>query len=260
MDVQLLALLRVQRELLREPRGFGRFQSYLKTMIGGDGELGLPLAAFNPMSKEHVGKVLDTLLAMDAERIAEDALQESVARLSCVEALRGMPVYRFGLVIADDAQGGWTNRYLFEAKDRFENRYGVRKGFITALMWSSEEPNAGRIRQESAGAIFRTAWLWMHGLPTTLGQMLWQEGMVSRFAGVAPEQSMDETSEALLLENMESSHYPTVMPCLYGDEVAESLGYERIGMSERGGMRYAASDKFLGDDDPVDVLRRGEQK
>src|ERR1700678_1444794 len=121
MDVQLLALLRVQRELLREPRGFGRFQSYLKTMIGGDGELGLPLAAFNPMSKEHVGKVLDTLLAMDAERIAEDALQESVARLSCVEALRGMPVYRFGLVIAAEARGGGVNPYFLRGKDRFKH-------------------------------------------------------------------------------------------------------------------------------------------
>ena len=254
MDVEILALLRVQRELLQEPRGFSRFQSYLKTMVNEDGELGLPLSAFNPMSKGHVGAVLDILLAMEAEKIAAAALQESIERLRRVETLHEIPAYCFGLVVADDAQGGWTNRYLFEAKDRFENRYGVRKGFIAALLWSSEEPTAERIRLETAGAIFRTAWLWTHGLPATLGQMLRQEGMVARFAGMTPEPLVNEASAALLRKNLESSHYPTLIACLYGDEVAESLGYDRIGMFDRDGMRYAISDEFLGSDDPVDAL------
>jgi hypothetical protein len=172
-----------------------------------------------------------------------------------------MPVYRFGLVIADDAQGGWTNRYLFEAKDRFENRYGVRKGFITALFWSSEEPEAEHVRLETVGAIFRTAWIWTHGQPVTLGQMLRQEGMVARFAGAVPKDRTDKIVAALVRENFDSSHYPTIMACLYGDEVAASLGYDRIGMTEWGGMRYAASDEFLsGGDDPVDALIRQEEK
>jgi hypothetical protein len=254
MDVTLLPLLKVQRELLQEPRGFVRFQSYLKAMVSGDGDLALPLSGFNPMSKVHVADLLDRLIAMDAEAIASDAVRESVDRLSGVERLCGMPVYRFGLVIADDAQGGWTNRYLYEAKDRFENRYGLRKGFITASLWSSEEPEAERVRLETAGAIFRTAWLWRHGLPATLGQMLRQEGMVARFAGRALENGTDRIVAALVQKNIDSSHYPTIMGCLYGDEAAESLGYAPVGMTPNGGLQYAASDEFLGGDDPVDAL------
>lgn len=260
MDVEMLPLLKVQRELLLEPRGLGRFQSYLKTMVGEDGDIALPLSAFNPMSKAHVGGVLDKLLGMEAETIAACAVRESIERLRRVEALRGMPVYRFGLVIADDAQGGWTNRYLFEAKDRFESRYGVRKGFITALLWSSEEPEPERVRRETEGAIFRTAWIWTHGLPKTLGQMMRQEGMVARFARAGSARGTDKIAATLVRESLDSRHYPTIMACLYGDEVAELLGYERIGMPERGGMLYATGDEFLGGDDPVDALIRQEQK
>src|SRR5260370_18323193 len=100
MDVELLPLLKVQRELLLEPRGFGRIQTYLKTMVGGDGDLALPLSAFNPMSKAHVGSVLDKLLAMEAETIAACEVRESVDRLHRVEALCGMPGHQFGVVLA----------------------------------------------------------------------------------------------------------------------------------------------------------------
>jgi len=254
--VELLPLLKVQRDLLDQPRGFARFQSYLQTMVGGDGDLVLPLAAFNPMSKGHVAAVLDKLMAINAEALATEAMRESAAKLCGVEALRAMPAYRFGLVIADDAQGGWTNRYLFEAKDRFENKYGLRKGFITALLWSSDEPDGERVRQATAGAVFRTAWLWTHGLPKRLGEMMRQEGMAARFAGAAREQSVEPSVAALAREHLESSHYPALMACLYGDDAAESLGYPRVGMAERGGLRYAASDEFLGDEEPVDALCR----
>ena len=80
--------------------------------------------------------------------------------------------------------------------------------------------------------------------------------MVARFAGMTPEPLVNEACAALVRKNLESSHYP----CLYGDEVAESLGYERIGMFDRGGMRYAISDEFLGSDDRVDALERQVEK
>jgi hypothetical protein len=255
MKLELLPLLQIQRDLLREERGPGRFQSYLNTMRDEHGELRLPLPAFNPMSKPHVAELLDRLIAMNAEGLAAEAMRESAGRLSGLAALQGIPSYRFGLVVADDAKGGWTNRYLFDAQDRFENRHNVTHGFITALLWSSDEPAPQRVRQETAAAIYRTAWIWRRGLPRTLREMLRQEGLAARFAGVASG-AVDAASEAVVERQLDSQDYPTLMACLYGDTAAETLGYGPVGASADAGLRFAASAAFLGNDEPVAALGR----
>jgi hypothetical protein len=255
MDLELLPLLDVQRELLNQERGPGRFQSYLKTMRDEHGELRLPLPAFNPMSKPHVAELLERLIALDAEAVAAEAMRQSGLRLSKIAALQGIGSYRFGLVVADDAKGGWTNRYLFDAKDRFENRHNVTHGFITALLWSSEEPSAQRVREETAAAIYRTAWIWRYGLPRTLREMLRQEGLAARFAGVAAV-AVDAESEAVVRSHLDTRDYPTLVACLYGDPAAATLGYGPVGASTDAALRFAASEAFLGNDDPVTALGR----
>ena len=251
--MELLALLRVQRELLDEPRGFARFAKYVQTMVGEDGDLRLPLAGFNPMSKAHVADVLDRLLALDAEAVAVAAIAESVARLRGVQGLPGLPRYRCGLVVADDAAGGWTDRVLFEAKERFENRYAARHGLFAVTWWSSEVPGADRVRSQTAAAIYRAAWIAKHGQAKTLADMMRQEGMAARFARTEEEPVAAEVVERVR-GRLQSRHYPEQIACLYGDAAARSLGYDGVGVSEWGGLRFAASRQFLGDEDAVEAL------
>lgn len=103
------------------------------------GELRLPLVAFNRMSREHIAALLDQLLAMNAEEMGCQAMQSAGELLP--EPAGALQV---GLVIADDAKGGWTNRRLFEASHQFESRYERRRGIITALLWWSEPPAMSR--------------------------------------------------------------------------------------------------------------------
>ena len=83
LRLELVPVLRIARDLYDVPRGRERFAAYLRTMIGADGELTLPLPMLNPMGKAPVAAVLDALLALDAEAIAQDALS-----LSCILADR----------------------------------------------------------------------------------------------------------------------------------------------------------------------------
>ncbi len=99
MTLELLPLLAVQRELLNTAPGPARFKEYLAAMLDEDGEMVLPLAAFNPMSKPHVTVLLDTLLAMGAEEGAQAALGEATRRLGA-----SSPALRVGLVVVDDAR------------------------------------------------------------------------------------------------------------------------------------------------------------
>jgi hypothetical protein len=95
MGLHYLPLLAVQRDLYRVPRGPARFRDYLRTMIDADtGDLALPLAAMNPMGKDHVPALLDRLLAFDADgegaratTEAESALNEALTRAGLALAL-----------------------------------------------------------------------------------------------------------------------------------------------------------------------------
>lgn len=49
MKLQVMPLLWVQRELYDIPLGRARFERYLDVMIGGSGDIVLPLRVMNPM-------------------------------------------------------------------------------------------------------------------------------------------------------------------------------------------------------------------
>jgi hypothetical protein len=41
---------------------------------------------------------------------------------------------------------------------------------------------------------------------------------------------------------LESTHQPTVIACLYGDEAAKELGYPPLGLSKNAGFQLALAD------------------
>ena len=64
---------------------------------------------------DHVAILLDALIGFDADAVGEAALA------SVRERLKDDPGrFRVGVVVADDAHGGWTNRYASEFSYRFE--------------------------------------------------------------------------------------------------------------------------------------------
>ncbi len=247
MTMTWMELLSVQRKLLDLPRGPERFRSYLEIMRRQD----VPLAAFNPMSKPHVAALLDRLLDIDAEAAGQSAMQEAAARLSS----SGPDALRVGLVVADDAQGGWTNRWLFEAKQNFENKYELAHGLVPVLVWSSDEPGREQIRIATSKAIYRTLWAQRRGAADTLRERMTQEGLASRFAG-ATVHADDLTPQAAsaIIQHLDTNHYGTIIACLYGDDAAEQCGFQPLALPVNAGLRFAASQDFLGDRNPVSEL------
>src|SRR5262245_55444093 len=106
MTIDYVPLLQLQRDLYRIPRGPERFNVYLKTMANEDRtELRLPpLVAMNPMGKDHVPQLLDSLLALDVEATGAQTSAEAASRVA-----EAPGHFKLGLVVADDLMGGWTN-------------------------------------------------------------------------------------------------------------------------------------------------------
>jgi len=237
MQLELILALKIQRELYAIPRGWERFWKYIATMTGGTDDLVLPIVGMNPMGHDHNAARLDELIALDAEGIAAGALAEAERRLANVNS-----ELKVCLVLNDDARGQWTNRYFTEAGYRFQSKGTLRRGFAIVPCWTSETWTADDAWRETLATIYRNVYRQCHGLPETLRQIMRPEGLAAVFAGGPPSAlEADDLaySRDVIQPHLDSTHFPTIFACLYGDEAATSAGYPPQGLSPRAGFGVA---------------------
>ena len=238
MLLEYVPLLQVQRDLYAMPRGGERFRAYLRTMIDPHTrDLRLPLVNMNPMGKEHVPRLIDELLDLDAEGIARQAVERAAA---VQRAVAGS--FRVALVVVDDVGGGWTNRYTNDYANRFATRPLRSRGWLTATVWTGDAPSRAHVREEAATVVHRAAYLSGHGDAASLGEILAQEGYAMARAGCrqpALEAAELAYTREALQPLMQRRDRPTVMACLYGDRAAQSLGYLPQGLSDYAGLALA---------------------
>lgn len=239
MDVEVLPLLAAQRRLLDTARGLARFREYLDTMLDDTGEVALPLSAFNPLSKAHVAAQLDTLLALDAEGLLRASLAAGLSRLSTPAGR-----WRAGLVVVDDAQGGWTERYLTDADHWFGGLGEVQRGFIVAYSWTGDPITVARLRAEALGALYRTLFKARYGIPSTLRDMLTLAGLAAHFAGLTYPVDADglAATRTILGPQLDTTSFPSQFACLYGDAAAVAVGYPPLGVPPHGGFAVALAE------------------
>lgn len=245
MKLSFLPLLHVQRDLYAMPRGMERFREYIKVMTDPDtGDLALPLVAMNPMGKEHVPALIDQYLALGAEKVAQEAVAEAAARITTASSKE----FRVALVVSDDLTGGWTNRWASEYAYRIEGAAIMKRGFITALLWTSEPASIEAVRATVLTSIYRVEFLQTHPAPRTLRGMLEQEGYAMARAGCStPALDADdlEYTRGVIAPHLDAQDRATVMACLFGDTAANALGYLPQGLSDGAGFALALSEARL---------------
>jgi len=255
MKLSFLPLLQIQRDLYAMPRGMERFREYIKTMTDPEtGDLALPLVAMNPMGKDHVPALVDEYIALGAEQIAEQAIDgvrrggsfsSAEAHSAKVEDALADRDYNVALVVSDDLRGGWTNRWTSEFSHRLESGAFLKRGFITALLWTSEPASPSRVRDAVLTSIYRAEYLQTHPMPKTLRGMLEQEGYAMARAGcTTPALEADDLAytRTMIEPHLDAHDRATVMACLFGDAAANALGYPPQGLSDRAGLALALDD------------------
>ena len=241
MTVEYVPLLSIQKEIYALPRDFGRFQTYLKTILSeaGDAVVHAPLVAMNPMGKEHCAAHVDALLALDAESVAARALQEAIAELPI--SIDTSLALKAGLVVCDDVGGGWTNRTASEYRaciDDGEDR--TKRPWLSIRFWTSEPPTIEGVSEAARTALRRAAYQRRHGGAKTLVEVLLQE----RFCAMdTPPLLADEFARVgnLLRPLLEtpSENMPVIVAALFGDDAAASLGYAPLGFRDEETLRWA---------------------
>jgi hypothetical protein len=238
MRLEYVRLLATQRDLYRIPRGPERFQEYLRTMIDPDTrELRLPLGAMSPMAREPVSEFLDGLVSVDAEEAGARATEEAAASLA-----EEPGAYRVGLVVADDAEGGWTNRAATELTHRRGEPALEQRGWITGILWASETYGPAEVREEVLTSIYRQAHIARRGPASTLRDLLVQEGNAMRTAGARNpvlEPHALVQARLTLRPLLDRQDRATFIAALFGDAAALELGHPPLGLPPRAGLAVA---------------------
>lgn len=243
MNLQYVRLLHIQRELYRLPRNLERFQSYLRTMLTPDRKdlTFPPLVYMNPLAKEHVPALLERYLGLGAEEVGAQVTEEMTQQLQNFEG-----DYQIGLVLIDDQAGGWTNRaaceYALCFPEKRPSHPSARQRWLSAVLWTSEEPSTQKIRDALRQCLCRWAYQTVYGCALTLREKLAQEGYVLTQAGCQEpylEEDDLEYTRIVLSDLLDATDMRTAIECLYGDEAASSLGFTPRGLSPRAGLAFA---------------------
>lgn len=241
MRCQLLPVVDRMVQLYRQPPGFNRFSGYLKILQKDTkGDLLAPVGGYNPMAKAPAVAKLLALSDLQAEAI----MGETLSQLSLPD-LPGEQgnTYSFALVLSDDLQGGWTNRFTTDFANKFRMQALVKRGLGTVVCWTSEVFSPALIRERTLESVFRLAYWVAHGKPWTLRQHFDQEVAVARDAQISPEPYLPDVRSlrAFLAENGDSESYSLIFNFFYGDQASESLAYPAFGITEQfAGFRLAA--------------------
>ena len=206
-------------------------------MLGNSDDIALPLRALNPQGKQHLNLRLDEMIAFGAEEVAAKTVQEAAERLGWIPNR-----FQVGLIIVDDADGSWSNRYITDYRHRFQHQNEVKRDWATALCWTSETWTPEAIRQEVLLVIYRTIFACLNGVAISLQDKLKQEGLASVFAGkhypaLSPAQTV--RVKELIHQHKNTTDDDLAFAYLYGDSVAKAAGRKPAGLPDNAGLCYA---------------------
>ena len=197
---------------------------------------GLP--AYNPMAGDHALTAVETLLAMDAERVTHECAERVVA----VSGYTGS----VDLAVIVASAGMWTDRVATEVQYRTVAER--RAGYGLVYQWTREELTLQGLEREACAETLRVVWTALHGPARSLSDVLHREGLAYAMAlrcmtdpgsieRPTPEESAAVTGAIEVLG--ETTDPGEIAAVLFGDPGAEAMGWATLGVGDRAGYRWA---------------------
>ena len=223
-----------------------RFLTYVKRV---EHEWGM--VSYNPMAGAAALEAVQEAIALDAERIARDAASVTIAECEFDGTVT--------LAVVVASAGMWTDRLASEIEYRTTAKRRAHHGQV--ILWSREAITAEDVRRESVAETVRTMWTALHGQARTLRSVFAREGLA--YALADPKAITPPENDAAILEALEilgdSTTQGDIVAALYGDTVAEQMGWPTLGISDRGGAQWAThrAARTVAETDAATALRAG---
>ena len=223
-----------------------RFTAYVKRV---EHEWGL--VSYNPMAGAAALEAVQQALALDAERIARAAATVTIAECEYTGGVT--------LAVVVASAGMWTDRLATEVEYRTTAKRRADHGQV--MLWSREAITAEGVRRESVAETVRTMWTALHGEARTLRAVLAREGLA--YALADPKAIIQPENDAAIGDALailgDSTTQGDIVASLYGDAVADQMGWPPLGISDRGGAQWAAhrAAQTIAETDAAAALRAG---
>jgi hypothetical protein len=239
MTFEVVPLLHKMQELYQKPANFHRFKEYISMLIGdSDNDLQTPIGAFNPMAKEHILAKLEELIALEAEKIAQERLSEINQKFTNQNQNEHYKVF---LNLSDDLKGGWTNHYTSDYDSKFKIHGLFSRKFCTPIFWTSEHYTKASISQRIAEYVLRTVYWTRKPKPITLKEHVEQEQFVIKHSPLLlTSTDFDwQATKQFFLAHQESDNYNLIFNFFYGNPASQSLGFATFGIKDHmNGFEY----------------------
>ena len=202
------------------------------------------LSAYNPMAGAHVALAVQTLLAMDAERLAAEAAADTAARVEAhTFAESREPPLRLAVVVL--STGYWTDRVTTDSLHRTHGEGGWHRGLVPC--WSHEPVTEALVHAQAVRETARMLWEAVHGPARSVRGVLAREGVAEALAHAPltpapePHDAVDDPVREAVAVLGESTALADVVAVLLGDAVAEAHGWRPLGIAADGGVQLARS-------------------
>ena len=205
-----------------------RFTAYVKRV---EHEWGL--VSYNPMAGAAALEAVQLAIALGAEQIAREAASDTISECEYTG-----DTVTLAVVVA--SAGMWTDRLASEVEYRTTAKRRADHGQV--ILWSRESITAEDVRRESVAETVRTMWTALHGQARTLRAVFAREGLAYAMAdskAITPPENDAAIRDALNILG-DSTTQGDIVAALYGDAVADQMGWPTLGISDRGGAQWAA--------------------
>lgn len=192
------------------------------------------VSAWNPMAGDHAADATAALLALDAEALVRSAAQDVAERLGLT-----VPIV---LAVAVLSPGLWTDRLATEVERVAAAERVAGRGQI--VFWTREPVTVADVEREARAELTRVAWTARHGRALTLRAVLEREGLaraIGEDVSPAADVPWGEIA-AVVARDGDATGLDRVAPVLFGDAVAETLGWTPRGLPPDAGLRWAAAE------------------
>lgn len=220
-------------EIYRLPENGGaqspRFASYVAQAATTWG-----MSSYNPMAGPPAAEAVQALLAIDAERVALEGASAAAHALQIAEPAL--------LAVVLLSPGMWTDRLANDVERIAADERVAGKGQI--VFWTREPVTVADVVREARAELTRVAWTARHGRALALRAVLEREGL-ARAVGDEAAPPADEPwgdVAAIVARDGDAIGLDRVAPVLFGDAVAETLGWTPRGLPADAGLRWAAAE------------------
>ena len=223
MRLNFISTFETMNKIYSMPKSMDRFSAFITELREGKkDDIILPIAGYNPMAGSELHSILRDLIKQNIEQFIENEIAKWNKEYVNVEE------YKVAINLIDVNGGLWSQRYLTDYENRFQNQALLKRKIICIYLYANETLNQSLIKRRFWETIHRNNFQSINGLPILLNDFVTQEEYVQDQFKENNKISAIENEKEFIQKFGTSDLYNHIFYFFYGKETCDKLGYPNV--------------------------------